>query len=186
MKIISFNCQGIASPHKKLDLRRLLSSALVDIIFLEETLCSAEILITLLNSWMLNWTFHALDATGRSGGIAIGVSNKTIDLRNIWGGRGYIGADIYSFSLETYLRIMNVYGPCMDRANFWRSFLGSYNLQADNIILGGNLNFSLGYRESWGHLAQVDGLTDTITNILEDHHWVDIPSARIQHTWTNN
>lgn len=170
MKIISFNYRGIASPQKKLALKRLLSSDLVDIIFLQETLCSAEVLIPLLKSWMPSWTFHALDAYGRFGGIAIGFSNKTIDLIKMWGCRGFISVDIYSISLETELRVINLYGPCLDRANFWRRLLASSNFQVDNIILGGDLNFSLGFRESWGHLAQVDGLTNAITSLLEDHH----------------
>eukprot|EP00253_Pinus_taeda_P013368 PITA_13368 len=186
MKFLSFNCRGIASPPKKLAHGRLLTSNLVDIIFLQETLCSAETLITILNSWMPNWTFHALDATGRSGGISIGFCNKSVDIINIWGDRGYIGADIYASSLETEVHIINIYGPCLDRENFWRRLLDSYFLQADNIILGGDLNFSLGFSESWGHLAQVDGLTNTISTLLEEHQWVDIPSTRIQHTWTNN
>lgn len=59
-------------------------------------------------------------------------------------------------------------------------------MQVDKIILGGDLNFSLGFMESWGHLVQVDGLIDVITNLLEYHHWIDIPSAKIQYTWKNN
>lgn len=84
------------------------------------------------------------------------------------------------------LRIINVYGPCSDRGTFWRTFLESDLLQVDNIIMGGDLNFSLGFYESWGHMAQVDSLSDTLTSLLEDHHWVDIPSARLQYTWSNN
>lgn len=29
-------------------------------------------------------------------------------------------------------------------------------------------------------------LSDTLSSLLEDHHWVDIPSARLQYTWSNN
>jgi len=125
-------------------------------------------------------------ASGRSGGTAIGFCNKSMDLRNLWGGRGFIDMDIYAHTLEFEIRIMNVYGPCVDRAIFWRSLLDSKLLQVENIILGGDLNFSLGYCESWSHSAQVDSLTDTISTLLEKHQWVDIPSARIQYTWSNN
>lgn len=179
MKILSFNCIGFASQPKKLALRRLLTSSQLDIIFLQETLSPADSLILTLNSWLLNCTFHALDASGRSGGISIGFWNKTMDLGNIWGGRGFLGMDIFSRALETEIRVMNVYGPCMDRATFWRSLLNSHFMQADNIILGGDLNFLLGFSESWGHSAQVDGLSDTISALLEQHQWVDIPSSRI-------
>lgn len=44
----------------------------------------------------------------------------------------------------------------------------------------------MGFSESRGHLAQVYRLSDMISTLLEEHQWVDIPSARIQHTWTNN
>eukprot|EP00253_Pinus_taeda_P033651 PITA_33651 len=72
MKLLSFNCRGFASSAKKLALRRLLTSDRLDIIFLQETLCQADHLIHLLSSWLPNWNFDALDASGRSGGLAIG------------------------------------------------------------------------------------------------------------------
>jgi len=186
MKILSYNCRGFASSAKKLALKRLLLSSLPDIIFLQETLCQAAPLINTLTSWLPNWTFHALDASGRSGGLAIGVNNRPAEVRNIFGGRGFIGLDINSQLVDGDIRIINIYGPCADRANFWRFLFESELFQADNIILGGDLNFSLGFSESWGHLAQVDSLTDTMTSLLEEHKWVDIPSARLQYTWTNN
>jgi len=186
MKILSFNCRGFASLAKKLALKRLLLSSMLDIIFLQETLCQAKPLTKFLNAWLPNWTFQALDASGRSGGLAIGVNNRAAEVRNIFGGRGFIGLDISSHLVERDIRIINVYGPCADRANYWRFLFESELFQADNIILGGDLNFSLGFSESWGHLAQVDSLTDTMSSLLEEHKWVDIPSARLQYTWSNN
>lgn len=159
MKILSFNCRGFASLTKKLVLRRLLNSTHLDVIFLQETLCPADPLILTLSSWLPNWTFHALDASGRSGGLAIGVYNRSVEIRNIWGGKGFIGLDILAHSVDMDLRIINVYGPCSDRGTFWRTFLESDLLQADNIIMGVDLNFSLGFCESWGHMAQVDSLS---------------------------
>jgi len=55
-------------------------------------------------------------------------------------------------------------------------------LQQDNIILGEDLNFSLGYAESWGNQAQVDALTIFFENLLETHIFIDIPSAKMQPT----
>eukprot|EP00253_Pinus_taeda_P016780 PITA_16780 len=186
MKILSFNCRGFASNAKKLALKRLLLSHSLDIILLQETLCQAEPLTKILNAWFPNWTFQALDASGRSGGLAIGVNNRTAEIRNYFGGRNFIGLDISSHLVGRDIRVINVYGPCSDRANFWKNLLGSELFQADNILLGGDLNFSLGFSESWGHLAQVDSLTDSMTSLLEDHKWIDTPSARLQYTWSNN
>ena len=84
------------------------------------------------------------------------------------------------------LCVINVYGPCSNRATFWSTLLESDLLKEDNIILGGDLNFTLGFCESWGHSAQVDTFSDTISNLLEAHHWVDTPTARLQHTLSNN
>eukprot|EP00253_Pinus_taeda_P003262 PITA_03262 len=186
MKVLSFNCRGFSSPPKKLALRRLLTISQPDIILLQETLCPADTLIQSFKSWLPSWTFHAIDATGRSGRLAIGIHNKTIRIRNIWGGRGFIGLDTYVLSMEMDLRVINVYGPCSSRDPFWNALLDSDLLKEDNIILGGDLNFTLGYCESWGHSAQVDSFSESIFNLLEVHHWVDIPTARLQHNWSSN
>lgn len=186
MKILSFNCRGFASNSKKLALKRLLLSLTLDIIFLQETLCQADPLTKILHTWFPNWTFQALDASGRSGGLAIGVNNRMAEIQNHFGGRNFIGLDITSHQIGRDIRLINIYGPCTDHANFWRNLLGSELFNADNILLGGDLNFSLGFSESWGHHAQIDPLTDTLTSLLEDHRWIDIPSARLQYTWSNN
>lgn len=35
-------------------------------------------------------------------------------------------------------------------------------------------------------MAQIELISDVFVNMLEHHHWIDIPSAKIQHTWKNN
>jgi len=67
-------------------------------------------------------------------------------------------------------------------AFIWSSILLLHHVQEDNLILGGDLNFSIRYSESWGHNAQIDFLSDFFKNILEDHGLIDIPSARLQPT----
>lgn len=69
---------------------------------------------------------------------------------------------------------------------FWRHLLSSSLLCQDNIIIGGGLNFSLGYSESWGNHAQVDTLLDQFVNLLETHSLVDAPTTKKQPTWRNN
>lgn len=52
--------------------------------------------------------------------------------------------------------------------------------------LGGDLNFSIGFAESWGHNAQRDNLSDFFETIMEDHNLIDIPSSKLMPTWRNN
>lgn len=49
----------------------------------------------------------------------MGSKNNSILLNNIWGGGGFLGADIYSRDLEENLKVINVYGPCHNRELFW-------------------------------------------------------------------
>lgn len=159
---------------------------MVDVLFLQETLGQASVITHLLETWLPGWTFHSLDANGRTGGSATGINSCFIRICNIWGSIGHIEVDIYSSELDSELRIINIYGPCHNREAYWNWILNSHILQQDMIILGGDLNFSIGYAESWGHNAQRETLSDFFKNILEDHNLIDIPSAKIQPTWRNN
>lgn len=53
---------------------------------------------------------------------------------------------------------------------FFGGLLRNSFFQVDNVILGGDLNFSLGFMESWGHMAQIDLLSVVFVHMLEDHH----------------
>lgn len=78
--------------------------------------------------------------------------------------------------------MINVYGPCQNWVTFWDQLLRSRLLQVDNVILGDDLNFSIGYSESWGHNAQIDSLSYYFESFLEDHGLIDIPSTQLQPT----
>eukprot|EP00253_Pinus_taeda_P008313 PITA_08313 len=129
--------------------------------------------------------FLASDASGRSGGLAIGINLRTIRLDSSWGGQGFLGVDIFSADLGVAFRIVNVYGPCQHREPFWNRLLNLSLMTASHTILGGDLNFSLGFRESWGSMAQVDTITDFMRNALEQADFVDVPMHQPMPTWRN-
>lgn len=78
MKCLSFNYRGLASTSKKLAMRRLIENKPSDIIMLQETLVNAEPIEQTLLSIRPRWHFHAMDALGRAGGLAIGYNPWTI------------------------------------------------------------------------------------------------------------
>lgn len=78
----------------------------------------------------------------------LGFNNKTIKIDNIWRGEGYLGADFKAIDIDLSLRMINIYGPCHNREDFWDTFLSAYFMKAYNLIIGGDLNFSLGHVES--------------------------------------
>eukprot|EP00253_Pinus_taeda_P030096 PITA_30096 len=102
-----------------------------------------------------------------------------------WGGQGFMGMDIFAVDLGQALRIVNIYGPCHQREPFWRHLLNLTLLASDHTILGGDFNFSLGFRESWGSMAQVDNMTEFMRNSLKQKNFVDIPLQKPIPTWRN-
>jgi len=161
MKIFSFNYRGLARLDKKLALRRLLKIVPLDIIFLQETLGPILDISHSLQNMLPGWIFIGLDAHGRSGGLALGYNSHTIKILNCWGGLGHLREDIRSTDLEMNFQILNVYGLCQNRPAFWQKLLSFDSFFIDHLILGGDLNFSIGHSESWGHRAQRDSLQIT-------------------------
>eukprot|EP00253_Pinus_taeda_P031803 PITA_31803 len=185
MKCLSFNCRGLASSSKKLAMKRLIESELIDIIMLQETLCSADQITRALQAITPGWSYSAIDALGRSGGQAIGINPRSIKVNSTWGGSGFLGLDIYSADLGMNLRIVNVYAPCSQRESFWQHLLNLTIMNEDRVVIGGDLNFSLGFRESWGSAAQIDPITNYMTNLLAQSNLMDIPMQKVLPTWRN-
>eukprot|EP00253_Pinus_taeda_P005582 PITA_05582 len=141
--------------------------------------------MTALSSIASGWLFSALDSSGRSGGLAIGYNPASIKALGTWGGPGFLGLDLFSADLGTNLRVINIYGPCHQRESFWNRLLSLHILSAENTVIGGDLNFSLGYSESWGSSAQIDPITGYMTDLLARHDLIDVPMIKILPTWRN-
>jgi len=140
----------MASASKKLALHRLFDTNFVDIIMLQETLGDADLITRFLESLKPGWNFYSLDAMGRSGGLSIGYNPHTIKVISSWGGLGFIGMDIFLTELGMDLWIISIYRPCHRREDFSSKFLNLSITSYDHLVLGGDLNFSLGFGKSWG------------------------------------
>lgn len=157
----------MASSPKKLALRSLFSMEPIDIILLQETLGEALLVSNSLHSICPRWIFTALDASGRSGGMAIEYNPHSIKSLATWGGKGFLGMDLYFAESGKELRILNVYAPCQGREALWYHLSKLFLTSVDNLILGGDLNFSIGYSESWGSAAQIDPLLEVMETLLD-------------------
>lgn len=96
-----------------------------------------------------------------------------------------MGLDIFSGDLGMKLRIVNVYAPCNQRELFWHRLLHLTLMVKEQVIIGGDFNFSLGFRESWGSAAQIDSISDYMTSLLEQTSFADIPMHKLLPTWRN-
>ena len=64
MKILSFNCRGLAGLVKKSAFVRVLTLEHPDVILLQETLGVGEVIKEKLVNWLPGWCFLTLDANG--------------------------------------------------------------------------------------------------------------------------
>jgi len=186
MKIMSFNCRGLAGPHKKSAFRRVLTLEHPDVILLQETLGVGEVIKNCLESWMPGWSFLTLDVKGRSGGLAVGWRSSCMKLVDSWGMDSVLCVDVLSADLGITIKVINVYGPYHNRVPFWDAVTGNPLFSGDSLIIGGDLNFSLGQDEVWGPHAHVDSLAGYFVQMLAVKGWLDIDPIKLKPTWKNN
>jgi endonuclease/exonuclease/phosphatase family metal-dependent hydrolase len=70
-----------------------------------------------------------------------------------------------------------------------KTLLGSLNakglLALENLILAGDLNFTISPEEVWGEMALADPLADFFKNLFLSNHLVDVMPAVLLPTWRN-
>ena len=147
MKVMSFNCRGLASPLKKSSLRRLVELNQPDVILLQETLGCSEEVVRVLETLLSGWKFVAVDARGRSGGLASGWKVQSCRCDCSWGIYSGVGLLVWDSELGKALTILNIYGPYLNRASFWDTLFNLDLFEDTDVILGGDFNLTLGASE---------------------------------------
>ena len=93
--------------------------------------------------------------------------------------------DILSSKLGLEIIILNIYAPYLNEVDFSTPLLNLSLVSYDNLIIWGDLNFSIGFWESWGSHAHMDPLSDTMTHHMEEHHLINVPMNKLMPTWHN-
>ena len=145
-----------------------------DILLLQETLGAREETKVRLESWFGGWIFETLDVKGRSGGLEIGWNVRIVSALNVWGMDSILGLSFRALEMVGTFDVVNIYGPYLNRIPFWENIFYCSLLRGEYLIIGGDLNFSLGQAEVWGPHACADVLTDFFTRKLVEKNWVDI------------
>lgn len=118
MILLSYNCRGLASLHKKSSLKRMITLLGPQIILLQEMMGPRDFIKEALESWLPGWAFEAVDAVGRSGGVAIGWLSTMIRCDNFWSFRVGIGIEVYSQDIGIVFTVVNIYGLYQERLPF--------------------------------------------------------------------
>jgi len=111
MKVMSFNCRGLAGPPKRSAHKRVVSLECPDILFLQETLGGGDEVKRILEKWFLGWLFEALDVKGKSGGLVVGWDLNWAKVSNIWGMDSVLGLTTLALDLGEEFNLINIYGP---------------------------------------------------------------------------
>ena len=80
---------------------------------------------------------------------------------------------------------MNIYGPYLDRERFWSNIFSLDCLKNSRMIIGGDLNFSLGFSKIWGARARLDNLSTFFSGKMDGFGIVDVAPSVIVPTWSN-
>eukprot|EP00253_Pinus_taeda_P008825 PITA_08825 len=122
---------------------------------------------------------------GHSGGLAIGLREGKIKCINMWGMKNAMGMEVVCPDFPISFQIVNIYAPCQERESFWSELIEKSVMKAPMMIVGGDLNFSIGRAEAWGPSAREDPLTDFFLQLLSDHHLIDPSPIKLKPTWRN-
>ena len=93
--------------------------------------------------------------------------------------------DIISHEVNTELQLFNIYGLYQNSEVLWDKMFSLSLLSHEQVILGGDLNFSLGSSEIWGPRAIVDPLEEYFKNHLVQRDLVDLNQIKLNPTWRN-
>ena len=119
------------------------------------------------------WEFCALSSNGLSRGILSGWNLKLLRCKSFHTIAGILLKASIRGSTSS-ISILNCYGPYLNR-EFFRNVVATGGLLSlPNLILAGDLNFTLNASKIWGTRAQLDPLGPFFSKLFSDHHLVDV------------
>jgi hypothetical protein len=83
------------------------------------------------------------------------------------------------------IALLNVYGPCVDKHNFWSNLDAIGLLSIPNLVIGGDLILILSAEENWGGSFLPGPSEDFFKGLFDSNHLIDVRPSRLTPTWRN-
>jgi hypothetical protein len=184
MKLLSLNLRGVGGAPNLPPSEDYCPVFCPDILFLQETMVEEVKARALVSKLLPSWYCCAIDSVGLSGGLCVAWNPARVVLSPFVTCAGILlegtlleGNQTVSFS--------NCYGPCTDRKSLWDIVVNSGLLATKNLILAGDLNFTVSASEVWGSKARLDPMAEYFKGIFQDYGLVDIVPIDYVPTWHN-
>jgi hypothetical protein len=78
-----------------------------------------------------------------------------------------------------------VYGTYADSVPYWEELVIAMAFDDPLMLVGGDLNFTLSYREVWGKCPKVDSQSYFFIYFIANHKLVDMNHVKLVPTWRN-
>jgi exonuclease III len=184
MIILSLNAHGVRGAPKIQALKRLVADSKTDILLIQETMCSKGKVVDSFRPWLRDWSFGTSDSVGFSGGLlsAWGPNFNHVSLMITLSS---ISLGVDECALSSSFRIVNIYGPYADKRPFWEGLSNSGILRASNVIIGGDINFTLSLKEFWGKHPRRYMLEVLFSYCISFYQRVDLEPPKLSQTWRN-
>jgi len=184
MILLSLNIIGVGGPLKLASMRRILERTHPSIIFLQETLVDASAARYFMHLLNPNWMTCAASSMGNSGGLLASWDPFLFDFLLILSPGGILLFGT-CFELNSFINLLNVYGPCAKCKVFWEQLDDFRLLATKNLILSGDLNLTTSPKELWGEKALIDPLLSYFNHIFYKNSLVDLKPTELLPTCIN-
>jgi hypothetical protein len=153
-------------------MRRLLTTIKPGIIFLQDTLIDDEKARKFLLPLRPTWMFSVVSSVGKSGGFLVAWNPNILDLLSF-----HCAGDILLSGVhlpdKRGLNLINVYVLCTGQRRFWELLEAKGLVDLSNLIIAGDLKFSIGVDEIWGEKALLDMQATFFRDLFTSHLLVD-------------
>ena len=130
------------------------------------------------------WKYCAIDELGLSRGILSAWNPCLIRCKYFHSFVGILLSTSFK-GLEFVFSIVNCYGPYANKTSYWDFVVASDIFNYPNLILAGDLNFTISDLEIWGEHARIDHHSLYFAQLLDSLHMVDLAPTKIGPTWRN-
>lgn len=123
-------------------------------------------------------------SVGNLGGLLVAWNPLVFDLQSYLCVGGILLTSVY-LPDNSRISLLNAYGPCTCRRQFWDLVESRGFLARDDLILAGGLNFTTSIEEVWGEGALPDPLVAYFRTFFGKNNLVDVQPTELVPTWHN-